>query len=96
MRAAFAFAQELEIDKGDYPVPRTLRESEEKLASCYKSIQHFLVLTQPATTGTMTNQIETEDQATQDNAPPTPSDTPRHPMAYPDTKLDFEHDPELD
>ena len=44
----------------------------------------------------MTIQIETEDQATQDNAPPSPSDTPRHPMAYPDTELDFEHDPELD
>ena len=44
----------------------------------------------------MTVQTETEDQATQDNAPPTPSDTPRHPMAYSDTELDFEHDPELD
>ena len=44
----------------------------------------------------MTIQTETEDQATQDNTPPTPSDTTRHPMAYPDTKLDFEHDPELD
>ena len=97
VRATFAFAQELEIDKGDYPVPRTLRESEEKLASCYKSIQQFLVLTQPSTTGTMiSTQIETEEQATQDNTPPTPSDTARHPMAYPDTKLDFEHDPELD
>ena len=98
MHATFAFAQELEIDKGDYPVPRTLRESEEKLASCYKSIQHFLVLTQPSTTGTMKTQIETEDKATQDNAPPTPSDTPRHPVVYPDTELDvdFEHDPELD
>ena len=41
-------------------------------------------------------QTETEDQATQDNTPPTPSDTTRHPMACPDTKLDFEHDPELD
>ena len=39
--ATFALAQELEIDKGDYPVPRTLRESEENLASCYKSTQHF-------------------------------------------------------
>ena len=41
---------------------------------------------------------ETEDQATQDNASPTPSDTTKHPMAYPDTQLDvdFEHDPELD
>ena len=37
-----------------------------------------------------------EDQATQDNAPPTPSDTPRHPMVYPDTELDFEDDPKLD
>ena len=38
-------------------------------------------------------QTETEDQATQDNAPPIPSDTTRHPMAYPDTELDvdFEH-----
>ena len=44
----------------------------------------------------MTTQIETEDQATQDNTPPTPSDTTRHPIAYPDTGLDFEHDPELD
>ena len=98
VRATFAFAQELEIDKGDYPVPRTLRESEERLASCYKSIQHFLVMTQPSTNGTMTTQIETEDQATQDNAPPTPSDTPRHPVVYPDTELDVdsEHDPELD
>ena len=38
----------------------------------------------------MTIQTETEDQATQNNAPPTPSDTTIHPMAYPDTKLDFE------
>ena len=53
-------------------------------------------MTQPSTIGTMTIQIETEDQATQDNAPPTPSDTARHLMAYPDTELDFEHDPELD
>ena len=52
--------------------------------------------TQTSTIGTMTIQTETEDQATQDNSPPTPSDTTRHPMAYPDTKLDFEHGPELD
>ena len=98
VHATFAFAQELEIDKGDYPVPRALRESEEKLASCYKSIQHYLVLTQPPTTGILTTQIETEDQATQDNTPPTPSDIARHPMAYPEPELDvdFEHDPELD
>ena len=98
VHATFAFAQELEIDKGDYPVPRALRESEEKLASCYKSIQHYLVLTQPPTTGTLTTQIETEDQATQDNTPPTPSDTARHPVAYPEPELDvdFEYDPELD
>ena len=96
VHATFAFAQELEIDKGDYPVPRALRESEEKLASCYKSIQHYLVLTQAPTTGTLTTQIETEDQATQDNTPPTP--TARHPVAYPEPELDvdFEHDPELD
>ena len=88
----------MEIDKGDYPVPRALRESEEKLASCYKSIQHYLVLTQPPTTGTLTTQIETEDQATQDNTPPTPSDTARHPVAHaePELDVDFEHDPELD
>ena len=96
VHSAFAFAQELEIDKGDYPVPRTLRESEEKLTSCYDRLQQYLVMTQPPTIGTMTIQTETEDQATQDNTPPTPSDTTRHPMAYPDTKLDFEHDPELD
>ena len=98
VHATFAFAQELEIDKGDYPVPRALRESEEKLASCYKSIQPYLVLTQPPTTGTLTTQIEIEDQATQDNSPPTPSDTARHPVAYPEPELDvdFEHDPELD
>ena len=98
VHATFAFAQELEIDKGDYPVPRALRESEEKLASCYKSIQPYLVLTQPPTTGTLTTQIETEDQATQDNSPHTPSDTARHPVAYPEPELDvdFEHDPELD
>ena len=43
-------------------------------------------------------QTETEDQDTQDNTTHTHthSDTTRHPMAYPDTKLDFEHDPELD
>ena len=95
---AFAFAQELEIDKGDYPVPRTLRESEEKLASCYDRLQQFLVMTQPSTIGAMTIQTETEDQATQDNAPPIPSDTTRHPMAYHNTEpdVDFEHDPELD
>ena len=46
--------------------------------------------------GTMTIQTQTEDQNTQDNTPPTPSDTTRHPMAYPDTKPDFEQDPELD
>ena len=39
----------------------------------------------------MTTQIETED-----NAPPTPSDTPRHPVTHLDTEHDFEHDPELD
>ena len=44
----------------------------------------------------MTIQTQTEDQDTQDNTPPTPSDTTRHPMAYPDTKPDFEQDPELD
>ena len=53
-------------------------------------------VTQPSTIGTMTVQTETEDQDTQDNTTHTPSDTTRHPMAYPDTKLDFEHDPELD
>ena len=96
----FAFTLDLGIDQDDYPVLRTLmsplRDSVEKLASCYKSIQHFLVLTQPPTTGTMTTQIETEDQATQDNAPATPCDTPRHPVAHPDTEHDFEHDPDLD
>ena len=44
----------------------------------------------------MTAQIETEEQATQDNVPPTPSDTRRHPVAHPDSELDFEHDSELD
>ena len=46
----------------------------------------------------MTIQTETEDQATQDNTihTYTHSDTTRHPMAYPDTETDFEHDPELD
>ena len=53
-------------------------------------------MTQPSTIGTMTIQTETEDQDTQDNTTRTPSDTTRHPIAYPDTKLDFEHDPELD
>ena len=38
-------------------------------------------MTQPSTTGTITIQIETKDQATQNNAPPTPSDITRHPMA---------------
>ena len=96
MHSAFAFAEELEIDKGDYPVPRTLRESEEKLASCYDRLQQFLVMTQPSTIETMAIQTETEDQATQDNTPLTPSDTTGYSMAYPDTKLDIEHDPELD
>ena len=44
-------------------------------------------------------QTETEDQDTQDNTTHTHThtrDTTRHPMAYPDTKLDFEHDSELD
>ena len=96
----FTFALNLDIDKDDYPVLRILmlplKESEEKLASCYNSLQQFLLVTQPSTTGTMTTQIETEDPATQDNAPPTPSDTPRHPVAHPDTEHDFEHDPGLD
>ena len=96
----FAFALDLDIDQDDYPVLRNLmsplRESVEKLASCYDNIQHFLVVTQPSATGTMTTQIETEAQVTQDNAPPTPSDTPSHPVAHPDTEHDFEHDPELD
>ena len=73
-----------------------LRDSVEKLASCYDSLQHFLVITHSSTTGTMTTQIETKDQATQDNAPPTPSDTPQHPVAHPDSEHDFEHDSELD
>ena len=51
---------------------------------------------QTSTIGTMTIQTETEDQDTQDNTTHTPSDTTRHPMAYPDTKHDFEQDPELD
>ena len=55
-----------------------------------------ITMTQPYTIGTMTIQTETEDQDTQDNTTHTPSDTTRHPMAYPDTKLDFEHDPEID
>ena len=96
---AFAFSLDLDIDKDDYPVLRPLMfplsESEEKLASCYLKLQHFLVTTQPSTTGTMTIQTETEDQETQDNTTHTPSDTTRDPMAYPDTKPDFEHDPEL-
>ena len=53
-------------------------------------------MTHPSTTGTITTQIETEDQATQDNAPPIPSDTPSHPVAHLDTEHDFEHGPELD
>ena len=96
----FVFALDLDIDKDDYPVLRTLmlplRDSVEKLASCYNSLQHFLVLTQPSTTGPMTTQIETENQATQDKTPPTPSDTTRHPVAHPDIEHDFEHDPDLD
>ena len=96
----FAFALNLDIDKDDYPVLRNLmlplRESEEKLASCYNSLKQFLLVTQPSTTGTMTTQIETEDSATQDNAPPTPIDTPRHPVAHPDTEHALEHNPELD
>ena len=96
----FAFALNLDIDKDDYPVLRSLmlplKASEEKLASCYNSLQQFLLVTKPSTTGTMTTQIETEDPATQDSVPPTPSDTPRHPVAHPDTEHDFEHDPELD
>ena len=51
---------------------------------------------QTSTIGTMTIQTETEDQDTQDNTTHTPIDTTRHPMAYPDTKPDFEQDPELD
>ena len=97
---AFAFSLDLDIDKDDYPVLRPLMfplsESEEKLASCYHKLQHFLITTQPSTTGTMTIQTETEHQDTQDNTTHTPSDTTRYPMAYPDTKLDFEHDPGLD
>ena len=96
----FAFALDLDIDKDDHPVLRTLMlplmESKEKLASCYNSLQKFLFVTHRSTTGTLTTQIETENQATQDNAPPTPSDTPRHPVAHPDTGHDFEHDPEPD
>ena len=96
----FAFALVLDIDQDDYPVLRNLmfplRDSVEKLASCYDNLQHFLVVTQPSATGTMTAQIETEEQATQDNAPPTPSDTPIHPVVHPDSEPEFEHDPELD
>ena len=96
MGLAFAFAQDLDIDKDDYPVPRTLRDSLEKLASCYDELQQLLVMIQPSTIGTMTIHTDTEDQATQDNTPPPHSDTIRHPMAYPDTETDFEHDPEFD
>ena len=38
-------------------------------------------MTQPPTTETLTTQIETEDQATQDNTPPTPSDTAGYSVA---------------
>ena len=77
-----------------YPIP-TVHPNQSSLNSSLRpSIQN--TMTQPPTIGTMTIQTETEDQATQDNTPPTPSDTTRHPVAYPDTKLDFEHDPELD
>ena len=96
----FAFALVLDIDQDDYPVLRNLmfplRDYVERLASCYDALQHFLVATQPSATGTMTVQIETEEQATQDNAPPTPSDIPRHPVTHPHSEPDFEHDPELD
>ena len=41
----FAFALDLDIDQDDYPVLRTLmfplRDSQEKLASCYDRLQHF-------------------------------------------------------
>ena len=94
----FAFALVLDTDQDDYPVLRNLmfplRDSVERLASCYDNLLHFLVVTQSSATGTMTAQIETEEQATQDNAPPTPSDTPRHPVVHPDSEPDFEHDPE--
>ena len=96
VHSAFAFAQDLDIDKDDYPVPSTLRESEEKLASAMTDSQQFLVMIQPSTIGTMTIHTETEDQDTQDNTTHTHSDTTRHPMAYPDSESDFEHDPELD
>ena len=82
VHSAFAFAEELEIDKGDYPVPRTLRESEEKLVSCYDRLQQFLSMTQPSTIGPMAFQTETETETEE--------------QATQDTKLDFEHDPELD
>ena len=94
--SAFAFAEELEIDKGDYPVPRTLKGVWGKTSLLLWQTPTILVMTQPSTIRTMAIQTETEDQTTQDNTPPTPSDTTRHPMAYLDTKLDFEHDPELD
>ena len=96
----FVFALVLDIDHDDYPALRNLmlplRDSEERLASCYDNLQHFLVATQPSTTGTMTVQIKTEEQVTQDNAPPTPCDIPRHPVTHPHSEPDFEHDPELD
>ena len=96
----FVFALVLDIDQDDYPVLRNLmfplRDSVERLASCYDNLQHFLVVTQPPATGTMTAQIETEEQATQDNAPSTPSNTPRHPVTHPHSEPNFEHDPELD
>ena len=57
-------------------------------------------MTQLPTIGTMTIQTETEDQDTQDNTTHTHththSDITRHPKAYPNTKLDFEYDPEPD
>ena len=49
----FGLALDLDIDKDDYPVLRTLmsplmfplRDCEEKVASCYNQLQQFLVMT---------------------------------------------------
>ena len=104
MGLAFVFALDSGSDQDDNPVLRDLVfPMKEELASCYEKLLQFLTMIQPPTFETMP--IKTEDQdidrtdqllATQDNASPSPIDSPKHPITYPDTELAFELDPELD
>ena len=101
-----------DFDKDDCPALRPLIYpllDEDKFLYCNAQLQQFLATNIPPfqTKTEPEPKIETRNQgidipdqtlATQDNAPPPPTDTPIHPMVHTDSELDFEldFDSELD